>query len=45
MGLGTFESGQEPEPEVYYNAIIRNNYRHIDTAQFYRNEEKIGIAV
>lgn len=45
IGLGCFEPDDWAEPEVFYNAIIKNNYRHLDTASLYENEERIGVAL
>lgn len=44
VGLGTFLSGSED----CYNAVLealRVGYRHIDTAQNYKNEEAVGKAI
>lgn len=44
LGLGTYQlTGKEGEESVF-NAI-RIGYRHLDTAQYYRNEEIVGNAV
>jgi diketogulonate reductase-like aldo/keto reductase len=45
IGLGVYLS--EPGAETY-NAIMNSfalGYRHVDTAQFYRNEEDVGRAI
>ncbi|UZQ30132.1 MAG: aldo/keto reductase [Spiroplasma phoeniceum] len=45
IGLGTYKMNDEHE---FYQAVIvalQNDYRHIDTAQFYGNEELIGKAI
>jgi len=39
VGLGTFK---EMEKDSLKNAILKNGYRHIDTAKVYDNEEVIG---
>jgi len=43
-GLGTYQlTGKEGEHSIAFAISI--GYRHIDTAQFYRNEEVVGSAV
>jgi methylglyoxal/glyoxal reductase len=45
LGLGVYQS--EPGAETY-NAVLsalQMGYRHIDTAQFYRNEADVGKAI
>lgn len=43
-GLGTYQlTGKDGEQSVDF--AISTGYRHIDTAQFYRNEEVVGNAV
>src|SRR5690554_598761 len=45
IGFGTW---QIPDGEECINSVkyaLRHNYRHIDTAAAYRNEESVGIAV
>ncbi len=44
-GLGTWQS---PDDEIGYQAVLsalQSGYRHIDTAQGYRNEDIVGRAV
>lgn len=44
LALGTFRS----KPEDAYNAVkvaLEVGYRHIDTAQIYRNEKEVGKAI
>jgi 2,5-diketo-D-gluconate reductase B len=44
LGLGTYQlTGREGEKSI--SDAIRIGYRHIDTAQFYRNEDIVGNAV
>ncbi len=44
LGLGTYQlTGKEGENAI--SLAINLGYRHIDTAQFYRNEEVVGNAV
>lgn len=45
FGLGVYkvEEGQEVVDSV--KAAIRNGYRSIDTAAFYKNEEGVGEAI
>lgn len=45
LGLGVYES--EPGDETYYAVLtaLKIGYRHIDTAQHYKNEEDVGRAV
>ncbi|HTB32705.1 MAG TPA: aldo/keto reductase [Bacteroidia bacterium] len=44
IGLGTYQlTGKEGELAI--SNAIRIGYRHLDTAQFYRNEEIVGNAV
>ncbi|CAI2375343.1 unnamed protein product [Moneuplotes crassus] len=46
MGLGTFLSVDENEViENVTHAIVEEGYRHIDTAQLYKNEEMVGKAL
>jgi len=45
IGLGTW---QVEEGDAAYNSVLmalKNGYRHIDTAEGYRNEESVGRAV
>ena len=45
IGLGTW---QTPDDETGYQAVLsalQLGYRHIDTAQGYRNEDIVGRAV
>ena len=45
LGLGTW---QTPDDEIGYQAVLsalQSGYRHIDTAQGYRNEDIVGRAV
>jgi len=45
FGLGVYQSKTGRET---YNACMcafRNGYRHVDTAEFYRNEKDVGLAV
>lgn len=45
IGLGTW---QTPDDEIGYQAVLsalQLGYRHIDTAQGYRNEDIVGRAV
>lgn len=43
-GLGTYQlTGKDGERAISF--AISNGYRHIDTAQFYRNEDAVGNAV
>jgi diketogulonate reductase-like aldo/keto reductase len=45
IGFGT---GQIPNGEIAVSSVfnaIESGYRHIDTAQLYRNEEGVGLAV
>ena len=41
LGLGTYKI-KEPSPIV--NAIMNHNYRYIDTASVYKNENILGEA-
>jgi diketogulonate reductase-like aldo/keto reductase len=45
IGLGTFLSTEGDTAKVVYEAIVNNDYRHIDTASIYQNEEAIGEAL
>lgn len=45
FGLGTYLM---TDSQVIYNSVIwalKNGYRHIDTAEYYKNEEIIGTAI
>ena len=42
IGLGTFTSSEGDCKNVVVDAILNKNYRHIDTASAYKNEEVIG---
>ena len=41
LGLGVYLT-PSPDPVVY---ALQHGYRHIDTAQFYRNEQQVGDAI
>jgi diketogulonate reductase-like aldo/keto reductase len=45
IGLGVYQSkpGNETEDAVYI--ALREGYRHIDTAEYYENEESVGRAI
>src|SRR5687768_3016600 len=45
IGLGVFQS--QPGSETYQAVLsaLQNGYRHIDTAQVYRNECDVGKAI
>ncbi len=45
IGLGTFLSSEGEVGPVVKSAIVDNNYRGIDTASIYNNEEAIGDAL
>ena len=42
LGLGTYDIHNK---ESFVGAIMQAGYVHIDTASFYKNEEKIGEAL
>jgi diketogulonate reductase-like aldo/keto reductase len=45
LGLGVFQakSGDETYNAVYF--ALSNGYRHVDTAEYYRNERDVGRAI
>ena len=45
IGLGTFTVSEGDCKSVVIDAILNKNYRHIDTASAYKNEEVIGEAL
>ena len=45
VGLGTYLASEGEVGEVVKAAILKNGYRHIDTAAAYNNEEAIGAAL
>jgi len=45
IGFGTFQAADGDECISAVKSAIDAGYRHIDTAQGYRNEESVGIAV
>jgi diketogulonate reductase-like aldo/keto reductase len=44
LGFGTFELGEQTVEEILPHAL-ELGYRHIDTAQIYRNEAAVGRAI
>lgn len=45
IGLGTWQVKDGDEAYLSVLAALKNGYRHIDTAEGYRNEESVGRAV
>jgi len=45
LGFGTYKLSAGKEAENATLHALKVGYRHIDTAQFYRNEEDIGAAI
>ncbi|CAG7816232.1 unnamed protein product [Allacma fusca] len=45
VGLGTWQSTNPEELEQALDAALEAGYRHIDTANFYRNEKIIGTVL
>ncbi len=45
LGLGVFKSEPGPEVESAVTEALELGYRHIDTAEIYKNEEGVGRAV
>ena len=45
FGLGVFKSEPGPEVESAVTEALELGYRHIDTAEIYKNEEGVGRAV
>lgn len=46
VGFGTFKADEGDNIEqLLKDAILKNGYRHIDTAKVYFNEDKIGNAL
>jgi len=45
LGLGVFKSAPGPETENAVLYALEAGYRHIDTAQIYRNEKDVGEAI
>src|SRR5262249_52595410 len=45
LGLGVWQAANGPECENAVRWALELGYRHIDTAQLYRNEESVGRAL
>ena len=45
IGLGSYSLSEGDCKNVVIDAILNKNYRHIDTASFYKNEDVIGDAL
>jgi methylglyoxal/glyoxal reductase len=45
IGLGVYQSKPGPETEQAIIDALNTGYRHIDTAQAYRNEKDVGSAI
>jgi len=45
FGLGVFRAASGGETEAAVLHALRSGYRHIDTAELYRNEEDVGRAI
>ena len=45
IGLGSYSLSEGDCKSVVLDAILNKNYRHIDTASFYKNEDVIGDAL
>ena len=45
IGLGTFAADEGDAYKIVKEAILNHNYRAIDTASIYFNEEPIGNAL
>jgi hypothetical protein len=45
FGLGVYQAANGGETEAAVYAALKAGYRHIDTAEVYRNEEDVGKAI
>lgn len=45
FGLGVWRTGPGDETRKAVDFALRNGYRHIDTAHFYKNEKDVGVAL
>lgn len=44
FGLGTYKLKKQSDVEIALDAALNAGYRLFDTANYYENEEEIGIA-
>ncbi len=45
FGLGVYQAPNGGETELAVYTALKNGYRHIDTAEIYRNEEDVGKGI
>jgi methylglyoxal/glyoxal reductase len=45
FGLGVYQAANDGETEAAVYAALKAGYRHVDTAEIYRNEQDVGKAI